>query len=142
MASTRRALAAEEGTADFRGDQLGDRKSPFDSAIVGGGPGGLSASIYLGRLRRSSMGIDDHAGRSLWSQVNRNYLGFPEGIAAHELRRLGRLQAARYGAAFCDGTVRSIAPEGDLFCVRVKVADAPDSGSPTNIAEDEEQAEE
>src|SRR6478736_4775609 len=84
---------------------LGSRAAPFDCAIIGGGPAGLSAAIYLGRLRRSSMVIDDRRGRSLWSQVNRNYLGFPDGIEAAELRRLGREQAARYGTVFYNGRV-------------------------------------
>ena len=134
-----KSVAAEEGTADFSRDLLGDRKSPFDCAIIGGGPGGLSSSIYMGRLRRSTMIVDDHAGRSLWSQVNRNYLGFPDGVEAAELRQLGRLQAAKYGAAFCDGTVRRIEKDGDLFCVQVKEADAPDAGTEENIERDEEE---
>src|SRR3954454_14372025 len=98
---------------------LGSRGEPFDCAIIGGGPAGLSAAIYLGRLRRTTVVIDAHEGRSLWYQVNRNYLGFPDGIEAAELRKLGRRQAANYGTRFCDGEVQSIGRAGDLYCLTV-----------------------
>ena len=76
-----------------------------DCVVVGGGPAGLSAAVNLGRMRRSVMVVDDRDGRSLWSQINRNYLGFPDGIPAAEIRLLGRRQAARYGARFLLGRV-------------------------------------
>ncbi|MDA8204169.1 MAG: NAD(P)/FAD-dependent oxidoreductase [Chloroflexi bacterium] len=78
-----------------------------DCVIVGGGPAGLSAAVYLGRLRRSVAVVDDRDGRSLWSQVTRNYLGFPA-IQAAELRRLGRRQAASYGACLVEARAASI----------------------------------
>jgi thioredoxin reductase (NADPH) len=72
----------------------------YDCAIVGGGPAGLSAAVYMGRLRRSAIVIDHAEGRSTWHQVNRNYPGFPDGIHSTALRELGREQAARYGVEF------------------------------------------
>lgn len=115
------------------GPPLGSRAAPFDCAIIGGGPAGLSAAVYLGRLRRSSMVIDDHEGRSLWQQVNRNYLGFPDGIEATELRKLGRRQAANFGAQFCNGEVDTVVRAGKRFCVRIvpslPVGAAPEEGS-------------
>src|SRR5690348_4736538 len=80
------------GTAEVLPPHLGTRREPVDCAIIGGGPAGLSAAVGLGRLRRSTLVFDNRAARSLWSQVNWNYLGFPEGIEAAELRRLGRAQ--------------------------------------------------
>jgi thioredoxin reductase (NADPH) len=122
------------------GGHATDRLNPADCAVVGGGPAGLSAAIYLGRLRRSSVVFDDRAGRSLWSQVNRNYLGFPEGIEAAELRRLGREHAARYGAAFVGGTVETIARDGSLFRLAVAEPGEPDAGSAETIRRDEKAA--
>jgi thioredoxin reductase (NADPH) len=119
---------------------LGSRAAPFDCAIIGGGPAGLSTAIYLGRLRRSSLVIDDHEGRSLWCQVNRNYLGFPDGIEATDLRKLGRRQAANDGTEFCNGQVESIVRQGKRFCVRVvpslPVEADPAAGSQEQRAED------
>src|SRR5205823_614836 len=54
----------------------------YDCAIIGGGPAGLSAAVYMGRMRRTVLVIDDQSGRSTWHQVNRNYLGFPDGVHA------------------------------------------------------------
>ncbi len=71
-----------------------------DCAIIGGGPAGLSAALYMGRMRRSVVVVDDYEGRSTWHQVNRNYLGFPDGVHATALRELGEWQAAKYGAEF------------------------------------------
>jgi thioredoxin reductase (NADPH) len=75
----------------------------YDSAIVGGGPAGLSAAIYMGRMRRSVVVIDDDQGRSNWHQVNRNYLGFVDGIHAKSLRDVGEKQAAKFGVRFLLG---------------------------------------
>jgi len=64
--------------------------------VIGGGPAGLSAALYLARYDRSVLLFDANDGRSSWHQVNHNYLGFPGGVAARELRALGRRQLAEY----------------------------------------------
>jgi thioredoxin reductase (NADPH) len=115
----------------------------YDCAIIGGGPAGLSAAVNLARMRRSVLVIDDRDGRSLWSQINRNYLGFPEGIPAAEIRLLGRRQAAKYGAGFLLGRVTAAARNGDLFRLLVKgeVGATPgidSAGTNANVMRDEE----
>lgn len=85
----------------------------YDCIIVGGGPAGLSAAVYMGRLRRSVLVLDDRQGRSTWHQVNRNYLGFPDGVHATALRQLGEDQAARYGVQFADTCAEHAAYEGE-----------------------------
>lgn len=70
----------------------------YDALILGGGPAGLSAAIYLGRFTRRVLILDAQEGRSSFGQVNENYLGFPEGVTTRELRALGRRQAERFGA--------------------------------------------
>ncbi len=76
----------------------------YDCLIVGGGPAGLSAAIYLARFLRSTLVLDSAGGRSSSEQVNDNYLGFPNGVKGTELRALGKQQAERFGAGFqiCD----------------------------------------
>jgi thioredoxin reductase (NADPH) len=91
-----------------------------DCAIVGGGPAGLSAAVNLARMRRSVLVIDDRDGRSLWGQTNRNYLGFPDGIAAADIRLAGRKQAANYGAAFLNGRVVAASRDDGVFRLRVE----------------------
>ena len=78
-----------------------------DTLIVGGGPAGLSAAIYLARARRTTIVIDGQQGRSYGPQVNENYLGFPRGIKASRLRELGQKQAQRFGARVVQGTLES-----------------------------------
>jgi thioredoxin reductase (NADPH) len=97
------------------------RDKIYDCAIVGAGPAGLSAAVYMGRMRRSVIVIDNKEGRSNWHQVNRNYLGFLDGIHATALREVGREQAEQYGALFLDACVQDVRIEGEdrtrLFCL-------------------------
>ena len=74
----------------------------YDALILGGGPAGLSAAIYLGRFTRSVLVIDAGEGRSSFAQVNQNYLGFPGGVTTKHLRELGRQQAVEFGVHFHD----------------------------------------
>src|SRR5690242_10371043 len=89
-----------------------DKTQEFDCVIVGGGPAGLSAALYIGRLRRTALVIDDKKGRSSWHQVNRNYLGFPSGVHATALRELGETQAREYGARFVDACATGVKMSG------------------------------
>jgi thioredoxin reductase len=119
-----------------------------DCAIVGGGPAGLSAAVNLSRMRRTVLVIDDRDGRSLWSQVNRNYLGFPDGIAAAEIRLQGRRQAARYGSQFLLGRVTAADRDGSdaadvdgqdgRFVLLVEGDMERGAGTEFNVARDEE----
>ncbi len=77
----------------------------YDTIIIGGGPAGLSAAIYLSRYNRSVLVIDSKDGRSTYPQVNYNYLGFPKGISARELRKIGRVQAEQFGAEFTEDEI-------------------------------------
>ena len=69
--------------------------------VIGGGPAGLSAALYLARYDRRVALFDLGRGRSTWHQINHNYLGFPGGVPARELRERGRQQLADYPHATC-----------------------------------------
>ena len=86
-------------------ESVAARATVVDCLVIGGGPAGLSAAIQLGRLRRSCLVVDDDAGRSLWSQVTRNHLGFPDGVTAADLRLLGQRQAVNHEAELRRGEV-------------------------------------
>lgn len=88
----------------------------YDALIIGGGPAGLTAAIYLARSLRSVAVFDcDRPARSDWVQVNHNYLGFPGGISIIELGKRGRGQAEQYGVRFIDAEVTALARTGDHF---------------------------
>ena len=84
-------------------------------AIVGGGPAGLAAAVYLGRLRRSVCLID--AGRSRLATIprTRNYPGFPDGIAGAALLGALRQQAANYPIRRIDAGVEALEPTDGGF---------------------------
>jgi thioredoxin reductase (NADPH) len=89
--------------------------SPLDCVVVGGGPAGLTAAIYLARFRRDFLVIDAGASRASWIPVSHNYPGYPAGIKGKTLLRRMRIQARRYGAEVREGRVNALFPEEDLF---------------------------
>jgi thioredoxin reductase (NADPH) len=90
-----------------------------DCVIVGGGAAGLSAAVNLGRMRRSVLLVDERD-RFVWKHVAHNYLGFPDGVPASEIRRLGWRQAAKYGVQLLLGHVATATLEGDRFRFRIE----------------------
>ena len=76
-----------------------------DCLIVGGGPAGLTAAIYLARFHLRVMVIDAGRSRTALIPMTRNHAGFPGGISGADL--LGRmcLQAGEYGVELRHGTV-------------------------------------
>jgi thioredoxin reductase (NADPH) len=88
---------------------------PLDCAIVGGGPAGLTAAIYLARFRRTVTVLDRGGSRAALIPISHNHAGFPEGIHGKDLlARIGE-QAHRYGAELRAGDVRVIAPEEGMW---------------------------
>lgn len=75
---------------------MADNSTPFEVIVIGGGPAGLSAALYLARYNRRTALFDNGRGRSTWHQVNHNYLGFPGGVPARRIRELGYEQLAEY----------------------------------------------
>jgi thioredoxin reductase (NADPH) len=70
----------------------------LDCLIVGGGPAGLTAAIYLARFHLDILVVDGGKSRASWIPCTRNHAGYPEGIEGKELLRRMREQACRYGA--------------------------------------------
>jgi thioredoxin reductase (NADPH) len=88
----------------------------WEVLVVGGGPAGMSAALYLARYERRVALFDTSAGRSSWHQINHNFLGFPGGIAARELRARGREQLEEYEqVTICNHKVEHLRREGGVF---------------------------
>jgi thioredoxin reductase (NADPH) len=73
-----------------------------DVAVVGGGPGGLTAAVYAGSEGLGTLVIERHVigGQAGASSLIRNYLGFPRGISGAELTQRAYQQAWLFGAKF------------------------------------------
>lgn len=90
----------------------------YDALIVGAGPAGLSAAVYLARFLRATVVIDAGDGRMSGPQLNENYLGFPGGVRASRFLDLGRKQAQRFGACFVQGSVAHADCDDEGFVLR------------------------
>jgi thioredoxin reductase (NADPH) len=87
----------------------------YDCVVVGAGPAGLTAAIYLARFRRAFRVIDSGASRAAWIPRSHNHPGFPGGIAGKTLLSRMRRQAERYGGVVEAGRVEDIARAGRGF---------------------------
>ena len=83
----------------------------IDALIVGGGPAGLVAAVYLARFRRNVVVVDAGPSRASLIPLSHNCPGFPEGIAGNELLRRLREQARRYGATIVDDRIDTVRRE-------------------------------
>jgi thioredoxin reductase (NADPH) len=71
---------------------------PLDCLVIGGGPAGLTAAIYLARFHLDILVVDAGKSRASWIPCTRNHAGFPEGISGKDLLERMREQACKYGA--------------------------------------------
>ncbi|HUE78425.1 MAG TPA: NAD(P)/FAD-dependent oxidoreductase [Sphingomicrobium sp.] len=71
---------------------------PLDCLIVGGGPAGLTAAIYLARFHLDILVVDAGKSRARMIPCTHNHAGFPDGINGKELLERMRAQAQKYGA--------------------------------------------
>ena len=69
-----------------------------DAIIIGGGPAGLLAAVYLARFRRRVIVIDGGKSRAALIPRTQNAPGFPDGVEGEELLQRLRVQAVSYGA--------------------------------------------
>ena len=89
-----------------------------DCIIVGAGPAGLTAAIYLARYHLAIRMFDCGTSRASWIPTSHNHAGFPDGINGNELLERMRDQAARYGALREPRRVTDLRRDGDHFIVR------------------------
>jgi thioredoxin reductase (NADPH) len=77
----------------------------LDCLVIGGGPAGLTAAIYLARFHLSLRLVDAGKSRAGLIPCTRNHAGYPEGIAGKDLLALMAEQARKYGTEIVTGRV-------------------------------------
>jgi thioredoxin reductase (NADPH) len=87
----------------------------LDCLIVGGGPAGLTAAIYLSRFHLDILLVDGGKSRAALIPCTRNHAGFPDGISRKELIARMKEQAQLYGTRIEEDRVTRLDCEGDLF---------------------------
>ena len=88
---------------------------PLDAVVIGAGPGGLTAAVYLARFHRRFLVLDGGDSRAAWIPLSHNLPGFPDGISGKALLWRMRRQAKRYGAEIRKGQARTLAMKDGLF---------------------------
>jgi thioredoxin reductase (NADPH) len=86
----------------------------YETIIVGGGPAGLTAGLYLSRSRVDVLLMEKAlpGGQANLTEMIENYPGFPEGILGPDLMQRFEKQARRFGLEIKNDTVLEIA-KGD-----------------------------
>ena len=91
-----------------------------DCIIIGAGPAGLTAAIYLARFHLSIRMFDCGSSRAALIPRTHNHAGYPGGISGKELLARMREQAAEFGAFREESLVTAIEPLSAGFAVRVE----------------------
>jgi thioredoxin reductase (NADPH) len=87
----------------------------LDCLVVGGGPAGLTAAIYLARFHLAILVVDGGKSRAAMIPCTHNHAGFPDGIEGKELIARMKQQACEYGAKIIDGFVTRLDRTDDGF---------------------------
>lgn len=90
----------------------------LDCLVIGGGPAGLTAAIYLARFHLSVTVIDAGQSRAALIPLTRNHAGFPDGIAGVDLLDRMREQARRYGSPIQGGSIGTLERREHGFLAR------------------------
>ncbi len=82
----------------------------WDAIIIGGGPAGLTAGIYLsrGNWRTLLLEKEGYGGYIMNIEMIENYPGFAEGVIGSQLGMEMMEQARKYGVEMKRGTVNSV----------------------------------
>lgn len=87
----------------------------YDCLVIGGGPGGLTAGIYLRRFTRNIVLVDKGNSRLCLIPVSHNYPGFPEGVPGSRLLVNLTEQLQRYGGEVRHGEITGLRLEDGIF---------------------------
>jgi thioredoxin reductase (NADPH) len=93
-----------------------------DCLIVGGGPAGLTAALYLARFGRRFVLADAGGSRAAWIPESHNFPVFTHGIGGKRMLQMMRDHVLTYGVEPLGGEVTALDPGPDGFHARFRAA--------------------
>ena len=95
----------------------------LDCLVIGAGPAGLTAALYLARFQRRVAVVDGGDSRAAWIPSSHNIPFFPEGIPGRDLLARQRAALERYGTAILPGTVAALVKDEAGFAATFRAPD-------------------
>lgn len=86
-----------------------------EAIVIGAGPAGLTAALYLARFRREVLVLHDGKSRALRIPKTHNAPGFPDGIEGPDLIARMSEHAAEFGAQIEEAEIASVEKTGAVF---------------------------
>jgi thioredoxin reductase len=96
-----------------------------DVLVIGDGPGGLSAALFLAKNKLDVVVVGQDKTAMHWALL-KNYLGIPE-ISGSDFQKIARGQVTGVGGAIRDGRVDSVAKSGAGFRATLEGGDTIDA---------------
>ncbi|NNM72738.1 NAD(P)/FAD-dependent oxidoreductase [Enterovirga aerilata] len=97
----------------------------LDCLVVGAGPAGLAAALYLARFNRRFLLVDSGDPRAAWIPTSHNIPFFADGISGRDILGSQREHVGRYGGRILAGNVTAIEKSGGCFSAEIE----PEAGS-------------
>ncbi|MBV8920150.1 NAD(P)/FAD-dependent oxidoreductase [Bradyrhizobium sp.] len=86
-----------------------------EALIIGAGPAGLMAAVYLARFKRKTLIVDAGASRAALIPRSYNLPAFTRGISGTELLASMKEQAAGFGVRIVDATIETLSRDDEYF---------------------------